>query len=252
MLLSLAVYFGMLAAFLGAVCVVKPLRWLRLGTRRRAALALVAGLGLAAMGFLWPLSLTQVAAPVTRLDFFIPAYQVHEVHSIVVHAPAERVDQALRQVTASEISFFHTLTWIRRLGRSGPQSIVNAPENQPILEVATRTSFLMLADEPGHELVLGGLAAAPGALPRKTWTPDDFRALSGPGYGKTAMNFRIEEIAPGECRLTTETRVYLTDAATARAFAVYWRVIYPGSSVLRFTWLRAIRARAERADGAPR
>ncbi len=67
-----------------------------------------------------------------------------------------------------------------------------------------------------------------------------------PGYAKAAMNFRIEPRPDGSCRLTTETRIFATDAASSRRFARYWRFILPGSSLLRVTWLRAIAERAER------
>jgi hypothetical protein len=33
----------------------------------------------------------------------------------------------------------------------------------------------------------------------------------------------------------------------ARQFAVYWRLIHPGSDIIRRMWLRAIKRRAERA-----
>jgi hypothetical protein len=49
----------------------------------------------------------------------------------------------------------------------------------------------------------------------------------------------------GWTRLTTETRVYATDASSRRRFAGYWRVIYPGSALIRRMWLRAVRERAE-------
>ncbi|MFI5167541.1 MAG: hypothetical protein ACHQQS_13065 [Thermoanaerobaculales bacterium] len=47
--------------------------------------------------------------------------------------------------------------------------------------------------------------------------------------------------------MTTETRVAATDAGARRALATYWRVIYPGSSLIRTTWLAAIKQRAERS-----
>jgi hypothetical protein len=59
----------------------------------------------------------------------------------------------------------------------------------------------------------------------------------------------LEDAANGETVLTTETRVYATDAATRKRFALYWRVIYPGSALIRVMWLRAIRNRAEREAG---
>jgi len=49
----------------------------------------------------------------------------------------------------------------------------------------------------------------------------------------------------GRSRLITQTRVATTDAAAERAFARYWRLIYPGSALFRVMWLRAIKARAE-------
>jgi hypothetical protein len=58
----------------------------------------------------------------------------------------------------------------------------------PVLEVMTRTSFVLLADEPNRELVVGAIVLAPPA---------------------------------------------------------YWRVIYPGSALIRRMWLRAVRLRAE-------
>ena len=74
--------------------------------------------------------------------------------------------------------------------------------------------------------------------------PQDFAALTAPGFAKAVMNFRIEDEGGGWTRLTTETRIDATDSATRRRFAAYWRVIYPGSALIRREWLRAIRERA--------
>jgi hypothetical protein len=52
--------------------------------------------------------------------------------------------------------------------------------------------------------------------------------------------------------LTTETRVFATDAPTRRKFAAYWRVIYPGSALIRMMWLRAIKQRAEKTPAEAR
>jgi hypothetical protein len=59
------------------------------------------------------------------------------------------------------------------------------------------------------------------------------------------MNFRLEPRGASACVLSTETRVYATDAATRRIFKVYWRTIYPGSAIIRRSWLGAIKRRAE-------
>jgi hypothetical protein len=185
-----------------------------------------------------------VAAPKTRLDEFLPAWQFHEVHSTRVRASRARIARAIREVTPREIRFFRALTWLRRFGRPGSASILNAPADLPILEVATRTSFVVLADEPQGELVIGTLVICPDRK-QASFTPDEFKALRAPGFAKAALNFAIDEDGYGGCRLSTETRVYATDATTRRRFAAYWRLIYLGSSLIRRMWLRAIRRRAE-------
>jgi len=40
------------------------------------------------------------------------------------------------------------------------------------------------------------------------------------------------------------TRVFASGPAARRRFAAYWRVIYPGSALIRRMWLRAIERRA--------
>jgi len=243
---SVVLYLGLIAAGIGALSVVVPLRFLGIRGRRAGLGLLVSGLALVVLSIALPARETRVATPRTELDHFIPAYQFHEVHVMAIHASRERVDDAIRSVTADEIALFHTLTWIRRFGRPGPESILNAPGDKPLLDVAMRSGFLRLADDAGREIVLGGLVAAPrGWRPHGRPTPERFRALRQPGFGLVAMNFLLRDAGPGVCTLTTETRVYATDPATCRRFAPYWRLIYPGSAVIRRMWLDAIRRRAE-------
>lgn len=181
----------------------------------------------------------------TQLDHFIPVYQFHEHHSIRIRASAELVYRAVKSVTADEILLFRTLTWLRRFGRPGPKSVLNAPPDQPIIDVAVETSFRLLAEESEREIVVGTVVIAPGQwrLTELT-TPEDFKAIDGPGFALAAMNFLIETHTAGTCTLSTETRVYATDARSQRRFGAYWALIYPGSAFIRRMWLRAIARRA--------
>ena len=246
----MVVYLGLIAAFLGGVSLLRPLSFLAIRTRRQAVLVLALGFIVVVIGGSLPAGEVRVATPRTQLDQFSPAYQFSEFHSIVIAAPKEQVYRALKLVTAGEITLFRTLTWLRRFGRPGPENILNPPLHVPLFDVATTTSFLVLAEEPDREIVLGTLVAAPrGWRPPSKPTPDGFKALfvnsKTPGFASATMNFRIEEAGPTACTLTTETRVYATDASTRRRFARYWRVIYPGSALIRRMWLRAIARRAE-------
>ena len=252
----IVVYLGLITMFVGGVSVLRPLRFMAIDSRWQALAVMAAGLVVVVIGASLPAKEIRVAVPRTQLDQSVPAWQFNEFHSVRIAAPKEKVYTALKQVTADEILFFHTLIWLRRMGRPGPESILNPPPNMPLLEIATKTTFIVLAEEPGHEIVFGTLVGAPrGWRPQGERTPDAFKALLAsqqPGFAVAAMNFRLEDCeahatrSNGPCTLlTTETRIYATDASSRRAFARYWRVIYPGSSLIRRMWLRAVKKRAE-------
>jgi len=244
---TILVYAGLLVFLVGGLSILRPLTFLGIWSRGQGAMLVVGAVAVFLIGASLPAREKKVETPATQLDEFVPAYQFEEFHSIRVKAPPGRVYSAILEVTPDEIRLLHTLTWIRRFGRSAPQNILNSPRNEPILAMAMRTSFMKLAEDPNHEIVLGTLVAAPkGTALRQDPTPEDFKALHDPGFALAAINFRLEDTGNGETLLTTETRVYATDASARKKFAAYWRVIYPGSSLIRVTWLRAIRARAER------
>jgi hypothetical protein len=246
----ICVYTGFALMLVGVVSLVKPLRWVGIPKRSRGLLVAVGGFCLTAAGMNLPAPELRVAVAQNQLDHFIPVYQFYEFHSMRVAAPKERVYRAIKEVRADEIRLFRTLTWIRRMGRPGPESILNAPERQPLLEVVTHSGFLLLAEEPNQEIVVGTLVVAPpGWRPKANPTPEDFKALHAPGFALAAMNFRLEDDGAGGSLVATETRVYATDAATRRKFARYWRVIYPGSALIRRMWLRAVQRRAENPLG---
>jgi hypothetical protein len=214
---SVAVYAGGAIALAGAVAL------LRRRTRRAGALAIAGGVGLAAVALAWPVSEDRVANKVTHLDEAMPRWQFNEVHEIHVDADPKRVYDAIHAVRADEIALFNVLTAIRRGGRKAPEGILNAGRTKPLLDVATSTTFRYLADEPPREIVVGTHIA---------------RGI------EATMNFFVTP-EPHGSRVTTETRVFAADAASARKFAVYWRVIHPGSDIIRRMWLRAIKRRAE-------
>jgi len=249
MLLSVIVYLGLMLILIGALSALVPLRFLAIHRRRTGWLVLLTGLVVAGVALTRPASETTVAAPRTRLDEFAPAYQFNEVHQIPVNATPDRVYQAMLQVTAAEIPLFRTLVWIRRGGATGPEGILNPSDQIPILTVATRTTFLKLAEEVNREIVIGTVVLAPpGVRLPLAAEPSSYKALVQPGFAKATMSFLIEPLQSGGCLLRTETRVYATDPVSCGSFARYWRVIRPGSELIRLMWLRAIKVRAEARD----
>jgi hypothetical protein len=240
---SVLVYLGLFAAALGAFACLRRVRWLRLATRRRGAALLGAGLLLVVLGVAVPAPLRHSAGS-TRLDRSLPDYQFSEFHETEVQASPAAIHRAIWQVTAREIRLFRLFTWIRspHLSARRKSTILSAPADRPILEVATSSGFRRLADEE-NEVVVGTAVIAPRGL-RAT---GDLRKI--PGLALAVMSFRTEPLDANRCRLTTETRIFATDRKTFYRFKVYWRLIAPGSAILRGTWLQAIRARAETSSG---
>jgi hypothetical protein len=228
-----------------------PLKLFRIRTRRTGAAVAGAGALVFVAGLLLPPApLRRSARPPTLIDRFLPEFQFSEFHQRQVRAARERVFQDIRSVSAGEIPLFRLLTGIRnprRLFRSQPDNILNPPAARPILEVATSSGFFVLAENE-TEIVIGTYVVRPPGIPRPG--RDEFAGLSRPGYAKAVMNFHVEAGPEGECFLTTETRVLATDPSTTRRFGAYWRLIYPGSALIRRMWLLAIARRAEEGIAA--
>ena len=243
------VYAGLAATAAGLFSLLWPLRFLGIRGRGAAAAAALAGAALLAAGVFFPAPIRSAAPRVSRLDHILPEFQFGEFHETRVRATPREVFRAILQVTAPEIRYFRLLTWIRspRLG-AAPPSILTPPPDRPILDVALQSGFVLLGQDPDREIVFGtlpcrrmpGTSTGTGSL-----TPEAFRDLSDSDSCKAAMNFRIAPDSGGFVRLTTETRVFALGTPALRRFAAYWRVILPGSALIRRSWLDAIRRRAE-------
>jgi hypothetical protein len=243
-------YLGVLLAALGLLAAVLPHRLRRRRGRAVGRRVAVIGIGVGLLGVAMPVRDVVVGRPREQLDTLMPRYQFHERHTLAIDADPLTVDRAVRAVTADEIRLYHALTAVRRLGRRGPESLLDAPSGVPMLALATRTGFHVLADERGREIVLG--VALPVSASAQRSARAAFRAhgerpylIDVEGYATAVMNFRVTTDGRGGSVISTETRVFARDEATRRRFARYWRIIYPGSALIRREWLAAIRRRAE-------
>jgi hypothetical protein len=246
----LLVDLALALALLGLVSFVRPLRFLKVRTRRMALLVFGLGVVLLIVGLSLPVVPPRLPGPRMAIDDIVPSYQFGEHHEILVAAPPDRVLAAARAVTTREIRLFRLLTWLRspRFSDSGSESILNPGADRPILDVALRSGFVLLREQQDRELVFGAVVCCGVRLPPRS--AEEFRALSG-SLARAVMNFHVEDIGGGASRLVTQTRVATTDPPSQRAFARYWRIIYPGSALIRIMWLRAIKTRAEAPAPAP-
>lgn len=240
---SAVVYAGLMIALAGMALVVKPIRRLRVATRRRAIGVAAAGLVLAGLGFALPVAESRVTQAATRLDEFMPVWQFGEFHTIEVDAPPARVFAAIKKTRPDEMFLFRTLIAIRNVGQPLPKSIQDATRQyESLYDIATHSTFIVLADDPPLEFVLGTVVGWPPG-PRPKLTPDFFRQPLPPGFALAAMNCVVAPNGSGSI-ISTETRVFANSPAARRRFARYWRLIYPGSDLMRRMWLRAYRHRA--------
>ncbi|MPZ21116.1 MAG: hypothetical protein GEV06_24935 [Luteitalea sp.] len=244
---SVTVYTGLAIAATGVGLIVRPIWRGRGVTRTRGLVVGAAGAVIAGIGLRLPVRESRVTKTHTRLDETSPVWQFRERHAIEIDAPPTRVFEAIKRVQADEIFLFRTLTWMRRGGRQASQSILNPGSAAPLLDVATRSGFVRLADEPPHELVVGTVVLAPVGR-REPPTPQTFQEPLPPGFATATMNFLVSADGAGGSRLSTETRVFANSASARRWFAAYWRLIYPGSALIRQMWLRAIKRRAGRGS----
>ncbi len=184
------------------------------------------------------------------IDDFLPTYDHTEVHSVSVRADPHRCFSAVKELALSELSpLVHLLFAIRALPShlKGSRERGQLVATEPILEQILSRGFIRLAEDE-RELVLGIIGRfwqlADRSCPRID-SPQSFLTFNQPGYAKAVMNFYMDAQGDSSTRVSTETRIYATDVAAQRKFAMYWRIVHPGSALIRRLWLKAIKHRVE-------
>jgi hypothetical protein len=169
--------------------------------------------------------------PASRLDLFIPKWDMREVHRLRVDAPRDRVMAAVSEVTWNEA----------RVARLLPLLIRNRlPGGEPIID--TFGGLAGALDKQADELVFGAIDPLTEDAPTvKGLTAVDYRSFAEPGHAKIAFNFRYDRGV-----LSTETRIAVTDGRSRLKFRVYWALIRFGSGLTRLSMLYAIRRRVLR------
>ncbi len=174
----------------------------------------------------------------------LPAWHWRERHRRRTNADPATLLRMAEELTWDEVGALRILMRIRAGGRRMPGATV--------IGGMTGIGFTELV-RGSNEIVYAGIG--------RPWSPrghlvpldgskssvDDQRSVDSrrfvdfveARYAKMAFNFRVYG-----GQLTTETRVYLTDARARRAFAGYWLVVRPFSGWIRRDWLAGIVKRA--------
>ncbi|HNX96562.1 MAG TPA: hypothetical protein PKK12_02685 [Candidatus Aminicenantes bacterium] len=246
------VYGGLVLTGFGLLNLIRPWQIFGIASRPRALYLLAGGLLLVAGGLNWPPREIRAEPVRQRLDLFLPLYSFWEHHEVRVAAPSGLVMRAARQVSLADLPLARVLLRLRQgFGWAGEYREKGL--RRPLLEICSDPAhgFLTLEATRSDEYV-GGLAGRPwsSAPPPPVRTPAQFRAFAAPGHIRVAFNMRCQAADARHTVLSTDTRIQGNDAAANRTFARYWRLIYPGSALIRKAWLSAIATRAEELDRA--
>lgn len=244
--ISTLVYSGIVLALAGLANLIVPFRFLGVRKRYVGALVLVAGIALAFAALSWPARTFQVAQHKTVLDDAMPEFQFYEKHSIRIHARPEQVLQAVRESTFGDMKCMATLLRVRAAALRIHDTSASL-QNKRVLDLFSASGYLTGGNE--HEVVMFGGGNARERHVLQARTLQEFAEYREPGAVKMAYNFAVEDAGGGWTNISTETRVQATDDLTRRGMARYWRLIVPGSGLLRRQWLDAIKQKAENMGG---
>ena len=248
--LSTLAYTGIVVALAGLANAAIPFRFLGVRQRRVGALAFAGGVALAVTALYWPAAMIRVAQHKTLFDDVVPQYQFGEKHSVRVHARPEQAIAAARAATWGDLRSLDTLMKIRGEVSGHPyhDSGVFSGDKR-ILDSFVASGYVMGGDE--HEVVLAGGADTQAGRPLAVHSLQEYAAFRKPGAVKMAFAFYAEDAGGGWCNLTAETRM-VVEEGSSRGPAIYWRLIVPGSGLLRREWLEGIKRRAEDGANSPR
>lgn len=182
------------------------------------------------------------------LDRFIPHPEVAEHHRVAVAAPADVVMATAKTLELMKSPVVRAIIKARELALGGEADTRAHPA--ALLEQMQSIGWVVLAEQPGREIVLGAVTqpwvAAPVFRPVPT---NDFLAFQEPGFVKIAWTLRVDPVDDGHSVFSTETRVCTTDAEARTRFRAYWAFVAPGVELIRLAVLRPLRRAAERRAG---
>jgi hypothetical protein len=189
---------------------------------------------------------------VSLLEQFMPRFDTRSQHTIEVRAPAQAVFTAVEAVTVKEVRCLRELEFIRALPGLAATGRLDVPTVDAPLVLSFTRGAVLLGARPPEEVLVGAIGCfwrLAGNVPVVFGSPEEFMTFTEPGFAKAIVGFHLNPRG-AEILLTTETRFVSTDDATRMLMSRYWRIIRPGSNLIRTEWLRAIRRRALRCPKA--
>ncbi|MFV2039441.1 MAG: hypothetical protein ACC660_04285 [Acidimicrobiales bacterium] len=189
---------------------------------------------------------TSGRSAVRSIETYAHSPDAVERHSIKIHADRETVYEALWNADLDAAHVVTALMYLRSLPKRLSSGAPNLESSGPLtLQSMIGKGFGLIAEDPGHELLLG----VEGRFWRladnfTTFERSHYEAPVPAGLARAIWSFELREF-DGVVELVTETRVTCGDPASRRTFLRYWRFVRPWSGLIRHVILRAIRRQAQ-------
>lgn len=190
----------------------------------------------------------------TRLvDELMPRWERRIVKAQLVHASAERTYSAIRTVDFFRSPVIAVPNRFRvvmdRMRGARNRDTAPQPRTFRFAQLLDEDGgFHLLAEEQGHELVLGFIGRWwDRGYGRVDWIASEFTEFTRPGYAKGTWAFTVLPYGVESCVLVTDVRVSCTDEEARRKFHRYWALVGRFVTAMGGPVLRLVRDEAERS-----
>lgn len=247
-------WIGVILAFVGIVSLVYPLEFLFIINRGIAVSVLFGGILISAISLLSPVKKHSSPTSYQKIDKLMPDYAFNEIHKVEVKASSEKAKQVLQTTGVNDIPAAHLLMKIRGIADDDVDMSDRAANNiagPDTISTPDFNFFVVSPDEWITVMILKSVIITNNSRqpePPEIKSLEQFMAFNEPGYIKVTVNFRFIPDGMGNTLLTTETRNSGITPKDNRIFGYYWRIIYPGSAIIRRVWLDTIKKRAEKSS----
>ena len=178
------------------------------------------------------------------IDRFMPNPEVVEHNQIAIDAPADIVLSAAKDMELMNSPLIRSIIRARELVLGGEPD--RRPLPSPLLEQMRAIGWVVLAEMPGREIVVGAVTQPWHTAPVfRSIPPDEFRDFAEPGYVKIVWTLRAHPDGDSRSVFHTETRACTTDAEARARFRRYWSYVAPGVELIRLAMLRPLKSAAE-------
>ena len=237
-------WIGAILALVAIVSLIKPLTFLFILNRTIAVCILCGGVLISVISLILPEKINHSQANLA-IDTLLPDYSFNEYHEIIVDVSIDEVKQALQTTGVSDIPVVLLLMKIRGISDKEKDMSDTVTNNQSNPETFNTPDFNFIVASQSELYTLMILNASAKTPPPVITTSEDFIAFKKPGYVKVAVNFLFRSLDNGKTLVSTETRNLPINRKDSRVFGRYWRIIYPGSAIIRRLWLDTLAKNAE-------